>query len=154
MKFVELTIENQQGQDIAANILNARAGRVGPKAHSITLEAIRQELESEWHYVIGSMDGVPCVVGSYDLSGIAVDIACLPEYRDRNAVESMLGYIEGKLTQHGTKSMVVVADPEDPKEQHLATVLARQGYVRSDSMGYPNSAGDFMANRVLQKATV
>lgn len=152
MKFEQISNENEGLMNIAATILNRRASRVGKKAHSITLEAIRQEMADGWHYVIGTLEGVPCVVGSFDRGGVAVDIACLPEYQDRNAVESMLGFIEGKLAQLGTKSMVVVADIDDPSEKHLATVLANQGYIRSDSLGYPHPEGDFMANKVCEKA--
>lgn len=146
------TVVNEDSMNIAATILNRRAYKVTKKAHQITLDAIRQEMADGWEYVIGSLDGVPCVVGSYDRGGIAVDIACLPEYQDRYAVESMFGFIEGELARHGTRFMVVVADIDDPKEKHLATVLAKQGYIRSDSLGYPHPEGDFMSNRALEKA--
>jgi hypothetical protein len=143
MKFEQIGIENEESMNIAATILNRRAYRVTKKAHSNTLEAIRQEMADGWEYVVGTLEGVPCVVGSYDSGGVAVDIACRPDYVEQHAIEMMLEHIEDQLSE--AERIVIVADPQIESEKRLVGILRRYGYSRSDSVGHPHENGQFMA---------
>ncbi len=146
MTFETVGIENEELLNIATYILNRRAYKVTKKAHRITLEAIRQEMADGWQYVIGSLEGIPCVVGSFDRGGIAIDIACRPDYVEHHAIEMMLEFIEDELSE--AERIVIVADPQIESDKRLVGILRRYGYSRSDSLGHPHPNGQFMARRL------
>ncbi len=146
MTFETVGIENEELLKVAATILNRRAYRVGPKAHRNTLAAIQQEMIDGWEYVVGALEGTPCVVGSFDQNGIAVDIACRPDYVEHHAIEMMLEHVEDELSD--AERIVIVADPQIESEKRMVGILRRYGYSRSDSLGHPHPNGQFMARRL------